>query len=131
MKWDPFGPPGWIFEKNETIFRVTYTDVNNMEHEAFCKTSLSGGVYYGLDTIKGPAENADTSAVRPDPEFSQSPAEAVPSQAEVPFVAHSATGSEENLQEENRRLRLEVEHLRRRLDELEGSRDGRPPVEEA
>ena len=52
--WSPFGP-GWYSETNDRIYGVRYTDREGNEREAFCKTSLWGGVYFTEDRIVKPA----------------------------------------------------------------------------
>ena len=81
--WSPFGP-GWFGEKSDRIYGVRYLDGDGNEHEAHCKTSLWTGVYFTEDRIVRYAERPAPS-VRPD----------------------------ESLEAENRRLREEVERLKR------------------
>ena len=81
--WAPFGP-GWFGEKSDRIYRVRYLDQDGNEHEAHAKTSMWTGVYFTDDQI---VQYAD----RPSP------------------TAREA----ESLEEENRRLREELERLRR------------------
>lgn len=82
--WDPFGP-GWFGEKSDRIYGVRYLDRDGNEHEAHCKTSMWTGVYFTEDRIVRYAE-------RP---------------------TEPAAASESALEAENRRLREEVERLRR------------------
>ena len=93
-QWAPFGP-GWFGEKSDRIYGVRYLDRDGNEHQAHCKTSLWTGVYFTEDRI---VKYADRSA-RP------------------------AAGSEGDLAAENRRLREELERLRR---EQGGAEPGRP-----
>ena len=85
--WAPFGK-GWFGEKNDRIYEVRYVDADGNEHEAHCKTSLFSGVYFTEDRIvryaPRPAAHADANV--------------------DDAVA---------LAEENRRLREEVERLKR------------------
>ena len=45
IAWNPFGR-GWIFEKNERHYSVTYTDPSGATKSAACKTGLFTGVYW-------------------------------------------------------------------------------------
>jgi hypothetical protein len=45
IRWNPFGR-GWLFEKNERHYRVTYTDRSGADVSMNCKTSLFTGVYW-------------------------------------------------------------------------------------
>jgi hypothetical protein len=87
--WAPFGP-GWFGEKSDRIYEVRYLDRDGNEHRAHCKTSMWTGVYFTEDTITRYAD-------RPQPRHS----EPTPS----------------SLEEENRRLREELERLKRGLRE--------------
>ena len=82
-RWRPFGL-GWFGEKSDRIYEVRYLDNNGNEHEAHCKTSLWTGVYLTEDTI-----------VR---------------RAKPPVETVEKT---ESLEEENRRLREELERMKR------------------
>ena len=73
---------GWFGEKSDRIYNVRYKDRDGNEHEAHVKTSLLSGVYFTEDRI---TRYADRPARR------------------------QATTT---LEEENRRLREEVERLR-------------------
>ena len=75
--------PGWFGEKNDRIYGVRYLDKDGNEHEAHCKTSMWSGVYFTEDKIVKYADR------------------------EPPREAES------ELEAENRRLREEVERLRR------------------
>ena len=78
--------PGWFGEKNDRIYQVRYLDHDGNEHEAFAKTSMWTGVYLTEDRI-----------VR----YAKAPVD----QEDV-----------ESLEEENRRLRAELERLKRQQD---------------
>lgn len=45
IRWNPLGR-GWLFEKNERHYSVTYTDRSGAMISAACKTSLFTGVYW-------------------------------------------------------------------------------------
>jgi hypothetical protein len=81
--WAPFGP-GWFGEKSDRIYCVRYRDKDGNEHEAHCKTSMWTGVYFTEDHIVKYAERLTPAAP-----------------------------SESALETENRRLREELERLRR------------------
>jgi len=83
--WSPFGP-GWFSESKDRIYGVRYVDADGNEHEAYCKTSLWGGVYFTEDRIVRPARQSG-------PE-------------------------QESLEAENRRLRQELEQLKRERDQM-------------
>ena len=85
--WAPLGP-GWFGEKSDRIYYVRYRDKDGNEHEAHCKTSMWTGVYFTEDRIVKYAE-------RP---------------------AAPAAPSESALEAENRRLREELERLRRQQE---------------
>jgi hypothetical protein len=89
VRWSPFGH-GWFGDHSNRIYRVRYRDEEDREHEAHCKTSLFGGVYLTEDRVVGRGR------------------EDVP--GETPFPA---ARPERDLEEENRRLREEVDRLRR------------------
>ncbi len=99
-EWSPFGP-GWFGEKNDRIYVVRYLDKDRNEHEAHCKTSLWSGVYFTKDRILKYAEQ---------PNFPAPPAE-------------DAEDSEDCLVTENRRLREELERLRRQSGRAESDPD--------
>jgi len=82
--WSPFGR-GWFGEKSDRIYQVRYADSAGNVHEATVKTSLFSGVYFTEDRI---VETATPRRVEAQPV--------------------------ESLEEENRRLRAELEELRRR-----------------
>jgi hypothetical protein len=91
--WAPFGR-GWFGEKNDRIYEVRFLDADGNEHHASCKTSLFSGVYLTDDRIvryAAPRENelvGDPSDRRDD--------------------LHALA-----LEEENRRLREELDGLKR------------------
>lgn len=74
---------GWFGEKDSRIYSVRYQDREGNVHEATCKTSLFSGVYFTEDRIVGTGERA---------------------------VAGRQIG---DLEEENRRLREELQKLKR------------------
>jgi hypothetical protein len=82
--WSPFGP-GWFGEKSDRIYGVRYLDKDGNEHEAHCKTSMWTGVYLTEDRIVKYAERPTATAAQ----------------------------SESALEAENRRLREELERIRR------------------
>lgn len=82
--WSPFGP-GWFGEKSDRLYGVRYLDKDGNEHEAHCKTSMWTGVYLTEDRIVKYAERAAPPAIQ----------------------------AESDLEAENRRLREELERLRR------------------
>ena len=43
--WRPFAP-GWIGERNERQYEVTFIDENGTQKKRICKTSLFTGVYW-------------------------------------------------------------------------------------
>jgi hypothetical protein len=59
-RWWPFGP-GWLGEKRDRIYSVTFIDGAGAEHRAYCKTSLLTGVYFTQDRISRFSEES-----RPD-----------------------------------------------------------------
>jgi hypothetical protein len=88
--WAPFGP-GWFGEKSDRIYAVRYLDRDGSEHEAHCKTSMWTGVYFTEDRIV--------------------------KRAERPAPASTPAASGEELEAENRRLREELERLKRERGE--------------
>jgi len=84
--WEPFGP-GWFGEKSDRIYSVHYRDRDGNEHRAHCKTSMWTGVYFTQDSIVKRRAPDDADA-RP-------------------------TTKRELLEEENRRLREELDQLKR------------------
>jgi hypothetical protein len=88
--WSPFGP-GWFGEKSDRIYGVRYLDKDGNEHEAHCKTSMWTGVYFTEDRIVKYAKRPTT----------------------APTPTKSA------LEAENRRLREELERVRRQQGNAE------------
>jgi hypothetical protein len=93
--WAPFGK-GWFGEKNDRIYEVRFLDGQGNEHHASCKTSLFSGVYFTDDRIvrhakAGTDEQADHDS-------------GIVAEGDLQRIA---------LEEENRRLREEVERLKR------------------
>ena len=76
--------PGWFGEKNDRIYQVRYLDHDGNEHEAYAKTSMWTGVYLTEDRIL---------------RYGSTPVE--PEQIE-------------SLEEENRRLRAELDRMKRK-----------------
>ena len=74
---------GWFGEQNARIYEVRYVDGEKNVHEATCKTSMFAGVYFTEDRIV-----SEEPAPQDDLEM-------------------------ESLREENRRLREELERMRR------------------
>lgn len=83
IEWAPFGR-GWFGARNERIYEVTYTDANDVFHQATCKTSMLAGVYFTEDRAEDLGENA-----------------------------RMKYDQWRHLQDENQRLRAEIERLRR------------------
>jgi hypothetical protein len=73
---------GWFGEKNARIYRVRYEDADGNIHQATCKTSLLAGVYFTEDQIV--SRTGET----------------------------NAASREAQLEQENRRLRQQLERLR-------------------
>ena len=88
--WSPFGP-GWFGEQSDRIYGVRYLDKDGNEHEAHCKTSMWTGVYFTEDRIVRYAERSTPASNR--------------------------TAS--TLEAENRRLRGELERIRRQQGNAE------------
>jgi hypothetical protein len=76
--------PGWFGEKSDRIYQVRYLDQDGNEHEAYAKTSMWTGVYFTEDRIVRYSKR---------------------------LVDDNAVDS---LEEENRRLRMELERLKRK-----------------
>lgn len=76
--------PGWFGEKNDRIYQVRYLDRDGNEHEAYAKTSMWTGVYFTEDRIV---------------EYAKPPMH--PEEVE-------------SLEEENARLRAELERMKQR-----------------
>jgi hypothetical protein len=75
--------PGWFGEKSDRIYQVDYLDGDGNQHQAHCKTSMWSGVYFTKDEIVSYAERP--AAGEPD----------------------------SSLEAENRRLREELQRLKR------------------
>ena len=75
--------PGWFGGAKERIYFIRYYDFENNEHEAYVRTSMWAGVYFTEDQIV---------------QYAKPPID----EAEV-----------ESLEEENARLRAELERLKR------------------
>ena len=88
--WSPFGR-GWFGEQSDRIYGVRYLDKDGNEHEAHCKTSMWTGVYSTEDRIVRYAERSTPASNR--------------------------TAS--TLEAENRRLRRELERIRRQQGNAE------------
>jgi hypothetical protein len=88
ITWEPFGP-GWFGEGgNDVIYHVIYVDQQDAHHDAYCKTSMWSGVYFTKDVVTR-----------------HSPA--------VLKAEESKKKATASLQDENRRLREELEALKR------------------
>ena len=86
--WEPFGR-GWWGEKNDRIYSVRYRDPDGNEHQAWCKTSMWGGVFLSED------------------------APAVPKQRPKPAPIYIGPDDQvEQLRKENEKLRQELERLK-------------------
>jgi len=88
-KWSPFGP-GWFGEGSNRIYKVRYLDRDGNEHESHCKT-MKAAVYFTEDRIV---------------KFAQR-------------MIPPAVDSENTLEAENRRLRMELERLRAKQGKAE------------
>lgn len=88
--WSPFGT-GWWGEKSDRIYEVRFRDREGNLHQATCKTSMWTGVYWTEDHISQYA--------------GRRPGQLLPAE-DRNYVA--------SLEEENRRLREEVERLKHR-----------------
>jgi hypothetical protein len=75
--------PGWFGEKSDRIYEVRYFDVDGNEHQAYAKTSMWTGVYLTEDRIV---------------KYGKSPVD---------------PEDVESLEEENRRLRMELARLKK------------------
>ena len=84
--------PGWFGEKSDRIYEVHYTDRDGNKHQAYAKTSMMTGVYFTEDSVV---------------EYANRPVDA----QEV-----------ETLEDENARLRMEIERLKR--EKGDGGSDG-------
>lgn len=99
-QWTPFGP-GWFGEKNARIYEITYRDTEGNVHRASVKTSALAGVYLTEDRIIERVKMEQTPYARP---------------AATPSHAPIAADRMAELEEENRRLREEIERLRNERD---------------
>jgi hypothetical protein len=93
--WAPFGK-GWFGEKSDRIYEIRYADADGNEHRASCKTSLFSGVYFTDDRIiRYATSQADEQAENES--------------------GHTTDGDLQMLalEDENRRLREQVERLKR------------------
>ncbi|MCL2348423.1 MAG: hypothetical protein FWC50_09200 [Planctomycetaceae bacterium] len=88
--WSPFGK-GWLGEKDSRIYELTYEDAEGNLHEATCKTSMLSGVYFTEDRIVRKRQQREKHDSQNTP------------------LSHEE--NEVSLQEENRRLREEIERL--------------------
>ena len=79
--WTPFGR-GWFGDRDMRIYEVRYVDREGNVHDATCKTSMWGGVYFTEDTVSGGVRGAGKDSAA------------------------------QTLLEENRRLREELERLK-------------------
>ena len=77
---------GWFGTQNSRLYELKYEDKDGNIHQATCKTSMLAGVYFTEDEIIEPAK-------------------------EIKYSSREA-----ELEEENRRLKRQVEDLRRRRD---------------
>lgn len=98
--WAPFGR-GWFGEKGERIYEIRYRDREGAVRAATAKTSLLTSVYL----------TEDRRVVASKVERSRAPEPAVPASGSA---AGDAQPTAEQLAAENRRLRTEIERLRRR-----------------
>jgi len=90
-KWAPFGK-GWFGEKDSRIYEISYVDRDGNTHRATCKTSLFSGVYFTEDMIVAYGARRESPGAR---------------------GAADRIDPADDLAEENRRLRAEIERLRR------------------
>jgi len=89
--WAPLGK-GWFGEKDSRIYEIVYIDRQGHSHKATCKTSLFSGVYFTEDEIMSspdPAEHEDTE-----------------------YVMHVSDRRLTQLEDENSRLRKEIDELK-------------------
>lgn len=101
-QWTPFGP-GWFGSQHERLYEVRYEDADGNLHDATCKTSVFAGVYFTEDRIVEAGRRTGA------PGRSREVAGPV----ERPYDVGSSARSREVLAAENRRLREEIERLRR------------------
>ena len=74
---------GWFGTQNSRLYELKYVDKDGNIHQATCKTSALAGVYFTEDEIVGPAR-------------------------EIKYSSREA-----ELEEENRRLKRQIEELKR------------------
>lgn len=103
VQWSPFGR-GWFGEKNDRIYEVVYYDADGRQHFATCKTSLFSGVYWTEDRVahSKPAWYDKANATNTQPLIQG-----------VEFL------DEDDLREENRRLRQELARVNNELKDRE------------
>jgi hypothetical protein len=77
---------GWFGTQNSRLYELKYVDKDGNIHQATCKTSALAGVYFTEDEIVGPVRKIKYS------------------------------GRETELEEENRRLKRQIEELKRTRD---------------
>ena len=120
--WSPMGP-GWFGDKSSRIYRVTYVDRAGRARSAFCKTSLSGGVYFTQEDVDEVGEVREGRRVQGslhdgasrgvEGEAGSAPMETAGRDAEFPWRDEDAEAAA--LREEVERLRAENEALKRRM----------------
>jgi hypothetical protein len=101
--WAPFGT-GWFGDKSDRIYEVSYLDKEGNQHRATCKTSMWTGVYWTEDRIVVHAQQQPSPDKLVEPE---------PFQSDGDPWSQTAGRSAEELEAENRRLREELERLKR------------------
>ncbi|MHC4662154.1 MAG: hypothetical protein ACYS8W_10735 [Planctomycetota bacterium] len=92
IEWRMFGP-GWFGSQYSRIYEVRYEDRDGDIRAAYCKTSLLGGIYWSDDRI--------TSRGRREP------------------GEYRDDYRQEDIEDENRRLREENRKLKDRLDRFD------------
>jgi hypothetical protein len=45
VRWSPFAP-GWLFERGERHYRVSFTDKDGLKKSQYCKTGIFTGVFW-------------------------------------------------------------------------------------
>jgi hypothetical protein len=100
--WSPFGR-GWFGEKSDRIYEVSYLDKDGNQHQATCKTSMWTGVYWTEDRIVLYASRQPEAELEEQEHF----------RATGNPWDRLADRSPEELEEENRRLRAELERLKK------------------
>jgi len=101
--WAPFGK-GWFGDKSDRIYEVSYLDNEGNQHRATCKTSMWTGVYWTEDRIVVHAQQ------QPSPDKVVEQEHFHPSGDPSSQLADR---SPEELEAENRRLREELERLKK------------------